>query len=196
MCSPAVPLGCQAWVCIYAGGSWDPCLGHWPRACSRPLSVPLYRVSLCICPRQKERPLECQTRARRPPSARGGRRAELCPYACKCPRGGHVHRGATIVAGSSLDLAPEPPVRGQGLSRPRGGYGWGGYRWSRVGFGPGSSTGGSPEEQEQAGGEGTKKEKVREGGQQRRRRRRRKHSGMWRALGSRGAGHQRLHAWD
>lgn len=47
-----------------------------------------------------------------------------------------MHREATIVAGSSLDLDPEPPVRGQGLSRPRGGYGWGGYRWSPCWFWP------------------------------------------------------------
>lgn len=66
---------------------------------------------VCLC--QEEGSPECQTWARVIPGARGGRHAEPCACACKCPRGGHVHR-ASIEAGPRLDLAPEP-VRGQGL---------------------------------------------------------------------------------
>lgn len=60
-------------------------------------------------------------------SVRHGHACPRCPWrpprravrtCLPCPRGGHVHR-ATIVAGPSLDPAPEP-VRGQGLSGPRG----------------------------------------------------------------------------
>lgn len=182
VCAPqqshwAVRPGCAYELTVPVIPVWGTCQGHARDPCPSRCTT----ARLCACP--------CQ---RAPWGVRHGRAcarvpaAQSCAYMLTLALEVATCAEATVAA-AGPSQSPDLPLSGPGGRACGPADTVGAVLVLALGALMGKPRG--------AGGGGTKKEKVR-GGRQQRRRRRRKRPGMRRALGSRGAGHWRLQAWD